>query len=322
MSVFTLVCSTAAPLRAAPPPATASVPTTSGVPTLADSLTGLAKAEYDSGRILFDNGDYKGALVKFQHAYDLSSDPRLLWNMGACEKQLRHYVKLLRLMDRYLHDAGTTITDAQRADAQTVSRTVKELVSTLRITVNVAGATVFVDDESVGTTPLMEPLLVDLGDRQVRVTKPGYKSKVVTLHVAGASEVPVAVSLEKAPAKGMLTVVAQPKSALIHLDGAQVGTGRWQGAVAPGTHALRVSASDMVERSTTVAIRDGESRTIDIALEKDSGGSSAVWWIGAGVLATAGLAVGGYYLFRSPEQTVGAPTPGTISPYSITLPGR
>jgi hypothetical protein len=205
--VIAIVASSGAPLHAAPGAGTApasapsaSTDAASGAAPLADSLTGLARAEYESGRILFDNGDYAGALVKFQHAYELSSDPRLLWNMGACEKQLRHYARLLRLMDRYLHDAGTTITESQRADARTVARTVKELVSTLRISVNVAGATVFVDDESVGTTPLMEPVVVDLGDRRVKVTKPGYKAKAVTLHVAGASDVPVSVSLERAPA--------------------------------------------------------------------------------------------------------------------------
>src|ERR1700753_74112 len=88
----------AQPAAGAPeaPPAAAASP---AAPALGESLTGAAKEEYETGRILFDNADYSGALVKFRHAYELSSDPRLLWNMGACEKNLRHYVKLLHLVD-------------------------------------------------------------------------------------------------------------------------------------------------------------------------------------------------------------------------------
>ena len=45
-------------------------------------MTGLSKQEYDSARILFDNADYAGALVKFQHAFELSSDPRANMETG------------------------------------------------------------------------------------------------------------------------------------------------------------------------------------------------------------------------------------------------
>src|SRR5579862_8187589 len=85
----------------APAPSAPTTPTAAGPATLSDSLSGQAKDDYESGRILFENGDNAGALVKFQHAFDLSSDSRLLWDMGACEKNLRHYVHVLRLVERY-----------------------------------------------------------------------------------------------------------------------------------------------------------------------------------------------------------------------------
>ena len=305
---------------AAPPAPEGSTP--AAPPSLHDTLSGAAQDEYDSGRILFDNGDYAGALVKFQHAFDLSSDPRLLWNMGACEKNLRHYARLLRLIDRYLHDGGSTLTDAQREDANTVARTVRALVSTLRLTVNVADASVFVDGEKQGTTPMMEPLLLDLGERRLRVSKAGYKDQELVLHVAGASEIPVTVALEKQPVKSQFAIGASPSSAAIHLDGVVVGTGSWQGAVTAGRHTLLVTASGMADRATDVVLAEGESRSVDVALERESGGSALLWWIGGGVLAAAGLGVGGYFLFHSSQPSVGAPTRGTISPGYINIPGR
>ena len=81
---------------------------------LGDALTGPAKEDYDSGRVLFENHDFAGALVKFQHAFELSSDARLLWNMGACEKNLHHYARVLTLVERFLREGGARITPAQR----------------------------------------------------------------------------------------------------------------------------------------------------------------------------------------------------------------
>src|SRR5262249_29738922 len=62
-------------------------------PSLGESLSGLAKGEYAAGRALFDDGDFANARVKFQSALDLSNDPRLLWNIGACERGLHHYAQ-------------------------------------------------------------------------------------------------------------------------------------------------------------------------------------------------------------------------------------
>jgi PEGA domain len=285
---------------------------------LGDALTGQAKDDYESGRILFDNGDNAGALVKFQHAFDLSSDSRLLWDMGACEKNLRHYVHVLRLVERYLHDGQTSITEAQRAEAAAVVRTVRSLVSSVRLIVNEAGASVFVDDEPVGTTPLMEGVLVDLGERRIRVSKPGFKEQVITQHVAGASDLTVSVVLEREVSMGRL-VVSTDAAGAISVDGAPAGVGRWEGPVSAGSHAIRVTAPGMVAYSADVAVKDGETRSLDIGLQRQSGGISPAWWIGGGLLAAAGLGVGGYFLFRPSSQTTGPATQGTISPGTLTI---
>src|SRR6478736_4874903 len=101
------VLASLAPAAAAPPP-TAKAP--AGPKPLAETLTGEAKSAYDSARVLFGDGDFGGALVKFQAAYDKSKDPRLLWNMAACEKNLRHYARTLQLVRRYAAEGGSVLT--------------------------------------------------------------------------------------------------------------------------------------------------------------------------------------------------------------------
>jgi PEGA domain len=306
-------------------PVTPTPPTHAAAPPpapLGESLTGQAKDEYESARILLVNGDSANALVKFQHAFDLSSDVRLLWDMGICEKNMHRYARVLRLVERYLHDGDMRITEAQRAEAVAVVRTVRALVSTIRVVVNEPGASVFVDDEPAGTTPLTEGLLVDLGDRRIRVNKPGFKEQVIVQHVAGASEATVTVALDRENREGRLTVSAD-SSAAIRVDGTAVGIGQWEGPLAAGSHAIQVTAPGMVSYSQDVVLREGESRAMDVTLRRESSGISPVlWWIGGGVMAAAGLGVGGYFLLRQPQATTGPATQGTIAPFTVTIQAR
>jgi len=301
----------------APSPAPPAPPAAPAAASLGESLSGGAKDDYESARVLFESGDFAGALVKFQHAYDLSSDVRLLWNMAACEKNLRHYVRVLRLVDRYLHEGDTRITEAQRADAAAVVRTVRSLVSTIRVIVNEPGASVFVDDEAIGTTPLKDPVAVDLGERRVRVSKAGFKDQVIVQTAAGASEATISIVLEHDVHEGRL-VVSTEASGAIRVDGAAVGLGRWEGPVTPGTHSIGVSSPGMRPYSAEVVVRDGETRSLDLALQHESGGISAAWWIAGGIVAAAGLGTGAYFLFR-PAPAAPAPTLGTIPPYALTI---
>src|SRR4051812_25337068 len=62
---------------------------------LSESLSGMAKAEYEAGKILYADKDYANAIVKFQHAFEISHEPRLLWNVAVCEKNLRRYARML-----------------------------------------------------------------------------------------------------------------------------------------------------------------------------------------------------------------------------------
>src|SRR5688572_33443050 len=73
---------------------------------LSEALTGDAKAAYEGGKLLYGDGDFAGARVKFQAAYETAKDPRLLWNVAVCEKGLRHYAKVVELTKKYLEKIG------------------------------------------------------------------------------------------------------------------------------------------------------------------------------------------------------------------------
>src|SRR5882724_11708596 len=99
-----------------PPPPAAVAPKAPA--SLGDTLTGEAKADYESGKLLYGDGDFAGARVKFQAAYELTQDPRLLWNMAVCEKGQRHYAKVVGLTKKYLAAGGELLAEDDRSEAK------------------------------------------------------------------------------------------------------------------------------------------------------------------------------------------------------------
>src|SRR5438309_5535686 len=76
---------------------------------LAESLSGPAKEAYESAGVLLNNRDWPGALNKFQEAYELSKDPRLLFNMAVCARDMKAYARTQQLLLRYEHEAGNKL---------------------------------------------------------------------------------------------------------------------------------------------------------------------------------------------------------------------
>jgi hypothetical protein len=310
-----LAVASALPLRAAaqaPSPQSAPVVAHS---SLAESLTGQAATDYHAGRILFDDQDYAGAAIKFERAYEESRDPRLLWNVAACEKNLRHYTKVLALLDRYVAEAGATMQPEHRAEVDEVIRTVKLLVSSVRLTANLPGALVLVDDVPVGTTPLSGPITVDLGRRSFRITKPGYQEQELTRDVTGGSQLTLDVVLERVVDSGQLRVVAG-SGATIRVDGAIMGHEEWTGTLAAGEHTLRVTGDGMRPYDKEISIVATQTRTLYVSLEPEPSRGVPTWvWIGAGVVVAGGLATTGYFLFRGPREV--APETASLGEVSL-----
>lgn len=164
------------------------------------ALSPAARTLYEEGRTLYAKGDYAGALDRFGRAHDITPDPRLLWNMAACEHKLGHYVKMLRLVRDYLETGGNLLTDQDRREASKLLATVRAQVASLAATTDPPGADVFIDDERAGTTPLSEPILVNPGEHEVRFSKAGYRDLVRTESFASGQQLSWSLTLQPVPA--------------------------------------------------------------------------------------------------------------------------
>ncbi len=299
------------PAAAATPPEPTPPPPPPGPPPLGEALSGESKADYESGKVLFGDGDHANALVKFKSAYDKSKEPRLLWNMAACEKNLRHYSKALKLVRQYLAEGGDKLTEQDRKEGDELIKVMEPLTAKLRVNVNETGAEISLDEERVGTSPL-EPTVVDIGTRRIRVQKAEFEEFVRDVPVGGAAEVAVDVNLVKIVHEGRLTVSA-PQGSTIYVDGKVVGSGTWNGVLPSGGHTLRVTQEKMRPFQTEVYIQDKETRSVPVSLDPEPSKGMPAWaWVAGGVVAAGALGVGGYFLFRGEDKYEGPS--GNLSP--------
>lgn len=287
-------------------------------PELADALSGEAKADYEAGKLLYDDGDFGGALVKFHSAHGKSKDPRLLWNIAACEKSLRHYANVLAYVRQYLDEGSALLSSDDKREAAELLTAIEPFTASLELAVNEANATVFIDDKPVGATPLAKPVVVDIGMRKLRIAKDGFEEVTREVPVGGSPKIHLDVKLEKVLHEGTLVVSARPGDE-IFIDGTRMGMGTWRGVLPSGGHMLRVTAPEMRAYQTDLVLHDKEMRTVAITLDREVKPSGPVpgWvWIGGSALLVAGAAIGGYFLFRpedrQPTQPIGTLDPGNV----------
>ncbi len=321
--VIQLLFATSRPtLLQAAEPAASATSSASSTP-LSESLSGVAKEHYENAKLLFENGDHAGALLKFQLAYDNSHDPRLLWNIAACEKQQRHYARMTLLIEQYLRDGGSLINETERSNAQIVLDTLKPFVGELQLQVNEPGATVKIDDVEAGTTPV-PTLRVDMGTRKLRVSKSGFEDWNGTQNIAGGTTVSVAVELKAIRHVGTLQVLLDGAYE-VFVDGKRVGVGNWTGELPSGTHAVVIQGKGMLPYHSDVLISDKQTNSVRVSLRPEPvsaapHSSNNTWlWVGGGTLLAAGLATGAYFLFRPSDKQAASPW-GTMQSYPLQLP--
>jgi hypothetical protein len=247
-------------------PATPAPSTPSAPPSLADTLSDEAKSDYESGKSLYGDGAYASARVKFQAAYDLSHDPRLLWNVAVCEKAQRHYAKVVLLVKKYLETGADLLSQDDRKEAQDLLNAIESFSVGLSLTVNEPDAQIWIDGEPIGSSPLPGSVTVDIGARQIEVRKPGFLPFSQSFPVGGNQQAALAVKLEREVHEGELTVRAPPK-ATIFIDAKPVGLGRFVGNLPSGGHTLRVDAPGYRSYQSEVVVQDRERRAVDVALE-------------------------------------------------------
>ncbi len=153
-----------------------------------------ARDRFVAGLTLARNGDCAGAIAEFDASYSLVARPNTLFNLAQCEEQLHRYDLAVQQYDRYLATAPADAED--RATVEATLRALRNLLGTVRLTVNAPRAEVWLGDRIVGEAP--GDVLVPGGRHAIELRAVGYLPGRREIEVAAHETVTVDVTLEQA----------------------------------------------------------------------------------------------------------------------------
>ena len=162
-------------------------------PARAAGDTAAAKQHFRRGVELFKDGDYEQAVIAFERAYELKPTYKLFWNIAQVEAELKHYSRALEAYTRYLTEGGDRVPRERVQKAKAEIGRLNTLVGSIAVECPIDGALVLVDKRRVGTTPLAEPVFVDIGEHEVAVKRGADELHAEVLRVAGGERVVVEV---------------------------------------------------------------------------------------------------------------------------------
>ena len=153
-----------------------------------------ARQRFLAGLALARNGDCAGAIAEFDASYRSVARPNTLFNLAQCEEQLHRYDLAVQQYERYLATAPADAED--RATVEVTLRSLRSLLGTIHIGVNVASAEVWLGDRIVGVAP--GDVLVPGGRHALEVRAAGYLPGRHEVEVAAHETVSVDIVLEQA----------------------------------------------------------------------------------------------------------------------------
>lgn len=250
---------------------------------LADDTAGIA---YRQAEDLVKQGKWAEACPFYEASYKADAQIGVLLHLADCHE---HVGKLASAWIEYTdavefaHRKG----DNREALAQQRADALKPKLAHLHLNPPAAPpAGLVVRRDNVDITVLVgTDMPIDPGDHELSASAPGFlewkkKLTIGALATTTALDIP---ALEKAPEQpteptnptkppeprdGSLKIGTQ-SDAQIFVDDQLVATGRYEHAIKPGRHTVRVTAPGTHAYQTELYILDGENRAVDVALEKE-----------------------------------------------------
>jgi hypothetical protein len=242
---------------------------TSGV-AYADPQPGSSVKEagkhFQRGVALYNEADYRAALVEFRRAYDIAPNAAVLYNIGQTYYQLQNYAAALSTLERYLNEAGATA--PHRPEVEQTIGTLQARVGKVAISTNVADCEITIDDELVGKTPFQEPLLVSIGRRKVTAMREGRPAETRFVDVAAGDTVQLALSLTDPG--GRLPVAPGLSPAARESDGTGLVTAGWVTTGVLGAGAITTGVLAYVASRQLKDLRDSFPTSHDDLASKAS----------------------------------------------------
>lgn len=143
--------------------------TTSVASAQSDDQRDRARELAREAAALFQSGNRRAAVAKFEEAYALFPTPALLYNIGKAYAGLSDHVRAHRALTQFLRETNDSLVDDdRRAEARAILADLAPHVGVATITAPAfAGATIELDGIALGSAPLPGPLAITPGVHEI-----------------------------------------------------------------------------------------------------------------------------------------------------------
>lgn len=161
------------------------------------------------------------ALAGFQRAYALSGDPALLLEVARLENEVGSPARAAHAFEIFL-EQGAERLPQQRQLALRQLNALAAHTARVNMQTNVHGAEVELEAERgvARTSGFVVSLLLDIGERRISLSKPGYETQTVSLNLEPGEVRTLRVDLDKAARGRSQAAPAKPRWAQLELDAA------------------------------------------------------------------------------------------------------
>jgi Tetratricopeptide repeat/PEGA domain len=285
-----------------------------------------ARKHFGQGLKLYKDGDFDAALVQFERAYAEKPNFKVLYNIAQCYFELHQYVEARDTLTRYLKEGAGQLDSERQIRVESDVTDLQRRIAHLTLTVNVTGATVYVDGKKIGVTPLSAAVDVsegqrvisvetaDRGSKQRVVRVGGGEAQTIDIEFAAPSATPVAAAARSTKTEGPRPQAQNGLGAGFWVSG---GMALALGAGAGVTGYLALQAQDDRKKDletfgvTRADLDDTRKRAKTFALTSDILAGSAI--ICAGVATV---------LLITHDSGTGEQVGLGVGPGNVTLRGR
>ena len=263
--------------------------------------------------VLMDQDRYADAVVLYQRAYELSSDPALLYNQGRAFEALGDYPTALEKLEIFERDASP----ATRARVPGLKELIIDLrgrIATIVVRTNAPAARLLVRQKDEGIINTEKRLSTRAGAASIEVDAEGFEPFHRDLELSAGAVVVVEANLTPKKRDALVVVRTTPSVDLL-FDGKALGRSPLQLRATPGPHELVARGDGFYEQRIPMTLALGDRRDVELEMKSTPGIASKWWfWTGIGVLIAGGVATAIVLTTEKPH------TNGTFNPGSVSGP--
>ena len=235
-----------------------------------------AGEHFERGKLLYEQGDYQGAVVELVSAYCMSPHYLPLMSIGQAYERMLEYEKAIAYFERFvlavpkdakpLNSCDPDPQDEKKLIAARI-HVLENLPAKIRVNTEPANAHIIIANEArVAADERSGKEIEVLGGRYtMTIEHEGYQK--VTREIVAEVGKPYTFFERLEPKRGRLRVHVAPAEARLFVDKLQVGTGVYEAALPGGHYTISAEAPDWLTDTRDIEVIADRDTTINLDLK-------------------------------------------------------